>query len=243
MPKTQGPTLNRAVSAAGGTAIVAPESLATLHVATGLTASQSAAPPYSTRLSGIGLEIRDSAGATHPARLVFVSSTQINFQVPAGTALGEATLVLTSDRGPNTVGAMQVEAVAPGLFMVSHPNSTPAALAVRVAPDGGQTPVPVFNCFGPAAAPFSCGPAPIRLAGDPIYISFFGTGFRGANVGNVTASIGGVRLPVEYAGPQGTPGVDQINVRLSVPRPMPPSFLTLEVDGVVANTALLQIAP
>ena len=44
---------------------------------------------------------------------------------------------------------MQVDAVAPGLFMVSHANATPNALAVRVAADGRQTPVPVFNCFGP----------------------------------------------------------------------------------------------
>jgi uncharacterized protein (TIGR03437 family) len=139
---------------------------------------------------------------------------------------------------------MQVDAVAPALFMLSHANSTPAARGVRVAPDGQQTPVPVFNCFGPpGASPFSCGPAPIRLAGDPIYLSFYATGFRGANRNNVTVSIAGVRLPVEYAGPQGTPGVDQINVRLDLPRPIPLSFVRVEVDGVVANTALLQIAP
>ena len=103
--------------------------------------------------------------------------------------------------------------------------------------------MPVFNCFGPpAAGPFSCGPAPIRLAGDPIYLSFYATGFRGANSSNVTASINGVRLPVEYAGPQGTPGVDQINVRLLPEAALgPPAFVTLAIDGVVANTAWLQL--
>ena len=101
------------------------------------------------QLGGIRLEVRDSAGATHVAPLTFVSPTQINFQVPAGTALGEATLVISGDRGSSTAGAMQVDAVAPGLFMVSHANATPNALAVRVAADGRQTSVPVFNCFGP----------------------------------------------------------------------------------------------
>ena len=149
MPKPQGPGLNRAVSAASGTAIVAPESLATLYIATGVTAAQNAAAPYPMQLGGIRLEVRDSAGATHVAPLTFVSPTQINFQVPAGTALGEATLVITGDRGSSTAGGMQVDAVAPGLFMVSHANATPNALAVRVAADGRQTPVPVFNCFGP----------------------------------------------------------------------------------------------
>jgi uncharacterized protein (TIGR03437 family) len=245
MPRAAGaPNLNRAVSAASGTASVAPESLASLFTSTGASATETAAAPYPMRLGGISLEVRDSAGATRPAPLVFASPTQINFQVPAGTAVGEAALILTNDRGSSPVGGMQVDAVAPALFMVSHANSTPAALGVRVAAGGLQTQVPVFNCFGPpGAGPFSCGPATIRLAGDPIYLSFYGTGFRGANSSNVTASINGVRLPVEYAGPQGTPGVDQINVRLLPEAALgPPAFVTLAIDGVVANTALLQLA-
>jgi uncharacterized protein (TIGR03437 family) len=179
----------------------------------------------------------------HVAPLTFVSPTQINFQVPAGTALGEATLAVTGERGTTPAGSMQVDAMAPGLFMVSHSNSTPSALGVRVAPDGRQTPLPVFNCFGPMVGGFSCGPAPIRVAGDPIYLSFYGTGFRGANAGNVTASLSGVQLPVEYAGPQGTPGIDQINVRL-LPEAVlgPPGFVTLAIAGVAANAALLQLS-
>jgi uncharacterized protein (TIGR03437 family) len=243
LPKPQGPSLNRAVSAASGTAIVAPESLATLYIVTGVMAAQNAAAPYSLQLGGIRLEVRDSAGATHAAPLAFVSPTQINFQVPARTAAGEAVLVITGDRGSSTAGGIQVEAVAPALFMVSHANATPNALAVQVASDGRQTSLPVFNCSGPVVGGFSCGPAPIRVAGDPIYLSFYGTGFRGANAGNVTASVSGVQLPVEYAGPQGTPGIDQINVRL-LPEAVlgPPGFVTLSIDGVPANTALLQLS-
>jgi uncharacterized protein (TIGR03437 family) len=235
------PNLNRAVSAASGTAIVAPESLASLFVPTGAAATETAAAHYPERLGGISLEVRDSAGAMRPAPLVFVSPTQINFQVPAATALGEATLILANERGSSPVGGMQVDAVAPALSMLSHANSTPAALGVRVAPDGQQTQVPVFNCFGPpGASPFSCGPAPIRLAGDPVYLSFYATGFRGANASNVTATTNGVPLPIEHAGPQGTPGVDQINVRL-LPEAGPLTFVTIAIDGVVANTALLQL--
>jgi uncharacterized protein (TIGR03437 family) len=244
MPKAAGaPNLNRAVSAASGTATVAPESLASFFASTGGATTETAAAPYPMRLGGISLEVRDSAGSTRPAPLVFVSPTQINFQVPTGTAVGEATLILTNDRGPTPVGGMQVDAVAPALFMLSHANSTPAALGVRVAADGQQTPVPVFNCSGPPGAnPFFCGPAVIRLAGDPIYLSFYTTGFRGAGSSNVTASINGVRLPIQYAGPQGTPGIDQINVRLLPEAALgPPGFVTIAIDGVVANTALLQL--
>jgi uncharacterized protein (TIGR03437 family) len=245
-PRTQGgSSLNRAVSAASSTAIVAPESLATLFASTGATGNQTAPAPYSMRLGGISLDVRDSAGATRRAPLLFVSPTQINFQVPSGTALGEAELILTNERGSSPVGGMQIDAVAPGLFMVSHSNSVPAALGVRVAPNGQQTPVPVFNCFSPpGGVPSSCGPTQIRLAGDPIYLSFYATGFRGADSSNVTCSINGIRIPVEYAGPQGTPGVDQINVRLLPEAALGPSAfvnLAIAINGVVANTALLQL--
>jgi uncharacterized protein (TIGR03437 family) len=242
MPRVAGTAnLNRAVSAASGTAIVAPESLASLFTSTGAAATETAVATYPMRLGGVSLEVRDSVGVARAAPLVFVSPTQINFQVPTGTALGEAALILTNDRGSSPVGGMQVDAVAPALFMVSHANSTPGALGVRVAADGQQIPVPVFNCFG-SPGPFSCGPSPIRLAGDPVYLSFYATGFRGAQPSNVTASTNGVRLPIEYAGPQGTPGVDQINVRLLPEAALgPPAFVTLTIDGVMANTALLQL--
>lgn len=248
-----GPTLRRAVSAASDTAIVAPGSLATLYLPTTSTAAESsAAAPWPTRLGGISLEVRDKAGTAHFAPLLYVSSSQINFQVPPSTALGEATLALIADRGPTPAGGMQVDAVAPALFLVNRPDpfteesgvAVPAALAVRVAPDGRQTPVPVFMC--PPFPGAGCGPVPIPLppAGDPTYVSFFGTGFRGANPVNVICTINGVRVPVEFAGPQGTPGLDQINVRLLPEvRGQPPfsfGIVTIGIDGVPANGTWLQ---
>jgi uncharacterized protein (TIGR03437 family) len=235
-------SFNRAISAASGRAIVAANSLATLYVGTVVTAAEVAQVPYPTRLGGIGLDVRDSAGTTRAAPLVYVSPNQVNFLVPDGTASGEATLIIASDRGPMTAGGMQVDDVAPGLFLVSDANSTPAATGLRVMPDGRQTPMPVFNCSPPSGAPFSCGPATIRLANDSVYLSFYATGFRGATAANVVATMNGVRLPVEYAGPQGAPGIDQINVHL-LPEAVfsGPVFLMLAIDGVASNPALLQV--
>jgi uncharacterized protein (TIGR03437 family) len=245
-----GPGLRRAVSAASDTAIVAPGSLATIYLQTSATATErAAAPPWPTRLGGISLEVRDQAGAARLAPLLYVSPSQINFQVPEATALGESSLAIVTDRGSTLSGGMQVDMVAPALFLVNRPDPfeesgvpVPAAVAVRVASDGRQTPVPVFMC---PAFSGGCGPAPIPLppAGDPTYVSFFATGFRGANPVNVICTINGVRVPVEYAGPQGTPGLDQINIRLQPEvcgqPPIPFGIVTISIDGVPANEARL----
>jgi len=55
-----------------------------------------------------------------------------------------------------------------------------------------------------------------------------------------------VRVPVLYAGPQGTPGLDQINVRIwpelrASTMPLFIGFVTLSIDGIVANSAWLQL--
>ncbi len=236
-----GAAVRRAVSAAGGIAIVAPESLATLSAPTPATASLSGFlnPGWPTSLSGISLEVRDCAGTARLAPLLYVSPTQINFQVPAGTALGEAALAIVSAAGTTPAGGMQVDAVAPGLFMIS--GTTPAATGVLLEPDGTQVPIPVFTCSpSPGGVTCEASPIPLSTAGNrPIYLSFFGTGFRGAKADNVTCSVNGVQVPVIYAGPQETPGLDQINIRLR-PEVLEDLFfegmpVTIRINGVAAN--------
>jgi hypothetical protein len=235
--------LRRAISAASGTVILAPESLATLYAPTpAIAAEQAGAAPWPTRLGGTSLEVRDSAGVARLAPLIYVSPFQVNFQVPADSATGEATLAVDG----TLVGSMQIESRAPGLLMASLSGATPAATAVRVESDGTQTLLPVFRCF-PLPMGVSCGPAPIPLSGEePVYLSFHGTGFRGAAMSNVICTINGVRVPVLYAGPQGNPGLDQINVRVwpELKASMMPlfGFVTVSADGIVANPAWLQFA-
>jgi uncharacterized protein (TIGR03437 family) len=244
------PALHRAVSAASGRAIVAPGSLASLNVSTPVSGTQKAVEaPWPTQLGGIRLEVRVSAGVTRLASLVLVSPKQIDFLVPAGAALGEAALAIVGDRGATPAGGMQVDAVAPALFIAFPPGDyegfstslpIPAYTGVRVASDGQQTPLPVNEC--PRAGGGQCFfPIPLRPTGDVVYLSFYGTGFRGANPVNVTCAINGVQVPVEYAGPQGKPGLDQINVRLLPEvRGQPPigiGYVTIGIDGVVANFA------
>ncbi len=210
-----GPALRRAESGASSIAAVAPGALAVLLARMGAVATVGGTAhslPWSTRLAGVSLEVRDSTGATRLAPLLYVSSTQINFQVPADTALGEASLAIVSNSGTTELGGMQVDRMAPRLFMLDPGMALPVATAVRVEPDGTQTPIPLFTCHQ-MDCDFSA--IPLSEAGDrPIYLSFYGTGFRNAYPDNVSCFIDDVPLPVVYMGSQGMPGLDQINVRL-----------------------------
>ena len=245
-----GPALRRATSTASEAAVVAPGSLATLYPWSvewnGPSTGAGAAPPWPTILAGISLEVRDSQGESRLAPLTFASSYRINFQVPDDTAPGQATLWVDGFE----LGTMWVEPMAPGLFMACPVSDTPSALGVLVEPDGSQVPVPVFS--DPSNPPCRSEPVPLSAAGArPLYVEFYGTGFRGATVENVTCYINGMQMPVVYAGPQSTtPGLDQINVRvlpdlllkteegLVGPGPV---TVTLRIGGIAANSAVVDL--
>jgi uncharacterized protein (TIGR03437 family) len=243
-----GTTLQRAVSAATGNALVAPGSLATLFGPTPATASLAASPPWPTSLGGISLQIEEY-GDIRPAPLLYVSPTQINFQVPSDLKVpGFHNLTIVDDHGKSYyVGGMGLDSVAPGLFLLSYAYGPPAATAIRVEADGTQVSLPVYTC-APSATGSACdlSPIPLSAGGDhPIYLSFFGTGFHGATPDNVTCEINGVQVPVVYAGPQETPGVDQINVQL-LPKVLEGFFgetmpVIIRIDGVPANSTLIAV--
>jgi uncharacterized protein (TIGR03437 family) len=117
--------LSRAVSAASGSARVAPGSIATLYVQTGAAAAVQAGSSWPTTLGGLSLSV-GSGSASVLAPLLYVSSTQINFQVPNLAPGQEAQLSIQRGATENTlVGSMQIEAAAPGLFMADQTWLTP----------------------------------------------------------------------------------------------------------------------
>jgi uncharacterized protein (TIGR03437 family) len=235
----QGPgTYLTAVSAAGLTGPVAPESLASLFGALPASGKESADPQsLSTTLAGITIKVRDSLGTERQTPLLYASPTQANFQIPAGTAPGDATVTVTGG-GTSLSGFAQVENTGPAIFTLDF--DAPVAFAVRIEPDGTQTPVQL-DC-----RPGSCDhPAPgITLDDRPVYLSLIGTGIRNRTaLSNVTCTIGGANVPVEYAGPApGFVGVDQVNLRLT--KGLPSSdydLLILSVDGRPANKVYIAI--
>jgi glucuronoarabinoxylan endo-1,4-beta-xylanase len=200
--------------------------------------------PLPTNLAGVQVSVQDNTGTSRPAPLLFVTPGQVNFLVPAGTALGPASITL-SNGSSSFVSLMNVATVAPGIFSAnSDGQGAPAAQAIAVSAEGtAAPPQPVYQC---ASAAGSCTPLPLDLGppGSSLVLVLYGTGIRGvSSTSNVICNLGGLSVPVAYAGAQGTDiGLDQVNVAL--PRSLAGSGnvnVSLVVDGQSSNTVTINI--
>jgi hypothetical protein len=102
---------------------------------------------------GIGINVTDATGTTRPAQVFYVSSKQINYAIPNGTATGNATITVTGTTSTYTSQA-QIVAVAPGVFNASG-LAVGSTLTVH---NGKQTPGNLVEpdsfsfCMEPASA-------------------------------------------------------------------------------------------
>ena len=219
------------VSAASPSIGVTADSLASVYGDRLATKAESAAgPPWPLALGDIpGVRITDAAGKTQDVELLYVSPSQMNVHIPAGTATGPATLAF-----PFT---------GPAIFSLNGSGSgVAAASALRILPGGQlQSPVPVFQCDSKG----DCTAAPIDTGLDtPVFLSLYGTGLRGASsLAGVTVTIGGLQVQPSYAGPQNQlPGLDQVNVPLPLAlRGKGLVDVTVTADGVVSNAVQIRI--
>ena len=192
----------------------APQGIVDAYTA-GLAAQFVAAPSPTlpSELGGVTAAVKDSAGVLRLAPLYFVSPGELAFVLNPGTAIGSASVTVTPASGATSAETIQVAPVAPGIAS-TNPNGAGVAIAtaVRLAADGvTETPVNVFQCSGAA-----CTATPIDVSTGTVYVSFYGTGFRGvSSLANANCTIGGVPATVLFAGAQGQfSGLDQLNVQL-----------------------------
>lgn len=223
------------VSAASGGTVTAPQSIASFYgLGLATSSAQATSLPLPTSLGGVAVKVVDSAGAVRNAPLFYASQGQINFEMPAGLAAGRATVNVVRGNSIAASTTVAVGPVAPSLFTANATGSGPAAPLYL---QGQNAPQNTFVC-GTAG----CLASPV-IAGAATYLSLYGTGIRNrSSLTNVTATIGGMNVPVLYAGEQGEIGLDQVN--LSVPgslQGMGETGLILTVDGIAANTVRINI--
>jgi uncharacterized protein (TIGR03437 family) len=229
-------------SRSGGLAV---ESIAAAF-GTGLaTGVQTAASlPLPTTLAGTRVVVRDGAGVERLAPLFFVAPTQVNYQIPPGTAAGTATVAVGSADGAVSVGTEQVTLVAPGLFSANADGQgVAAAVAVRVKSDGSQIFEPVVR-FDAAQNRFVAVPIDLGPPSDTVVLVLFGTGLRNRSAQSaVNVRLGGVDAPVQYASvAPGFVGLDQVNA--IVPRSLAGRGeidVLATVDGKTANAVKISV--
>jgi uncharacterized protein (TIGR03437 family) len=195
------------------------------------TATESSATnPLPTILGGSTVNVQDATGTSRLAPLFFVSPLQVNYQIPASTVAGPATITVTSGNGLISVGMTLVTMTAPSLFTMNQ-IGTGAAAAHDAITLGGP--------------PF----AATRAGGFPNIIALYGTGLGAdatdleANVnGSVQVTIDGNPASVEYAGTApGYVGLNQLNVVL------PPGITSgvhnviVRRNGYASNTVTIEI--
>jgi uncharacterized protein (TIGR03437 family) len=208
--------------------------------------------PLPTTLGGTTALVKDSAGVERAAALFFVSPNQVNFAIPLNSAVGTATLTVTTGNGTISQGPLEIKAVAPAIFTANADGlGAPAAVLLRVAANGQQS----FE----TAAQFDAvlgrqRPRPIDLSptGDRVYLILFLTGTQRAADTNgdgnrnetVHLLLGGTEVTPDFVGPQGTlVGLDQMNVEL--PRALIGSgriSLSVTGTGLTSNLVELEIS-
>jgi uncharacterized protein (TIGR03437 family) len=157
-----------------------------------------------------------------PTQLLFVSPTQINFQIPDATEIGVAQIVVRNHDGYESRAAIEIATVAPGIF-TERGDGTGAAIAL--------------DSTTLLAAPFD----PHDSTGAARRITVFATGV--CHVANVTATIRGRNATIEaITQSPDLPGLDE--VRLLLPRSLAGAgivAISINADGRASNQPTLQL--
>lgn len=217
----------------------APNSIVSAYGANLTNVTATATPPLSTDLDGTTVTVTDSAGMSRAAYLFYVSPAQINYEVPDGSAAGQATVTIKAPNGSMQSANIQIGTVSPGVFQLNS-SGLAAALVLRVI-SGVQQPLEQVYQLN---ASNSVVPLPIDLgtSANQIYLEIYGTGIRNAK--NVAATVGGINVPVLFAGAAPVyAGLDQVNIG-----PLPRALagqgsvnIVLTANGLAANTVNVSI--
>jgi uncharacterized protein (TIGR03437 family) len=235
------------VSSASGMPNLSPDALVTAFGSNLAPATAPATPPYPMSLGGISVQVVDSTGVMRMAQLLYVSPSQINYLLPAGTAKGMTTVNIVDATGSMKTASAPTQTVAPALFTANENGmGVAAATAYRtVIPTNITSPVEVFQC---GTAPDSCVSVPINPGVDaPVTITFYATGLRGRSSDSaVTLTIGGQSIPIRSITAQDDTsagaGVDLVTIGLPLSlRGAGEVDVVLQVDGAFSNAAKINI--
>lgn len=195
--------------------------------------------------NSVTIQIKDAIGTDHAVSVIFfVGTDQVNYQLPDGLALGQATSTITDvATGRSISGKLDISNVAPGIFTANASGwGVPAASLVRVRADGSQSYEAVAQ-FNSDIGKFITLPIDNSLETDQLYLVLYGTGWhKRIAEENATVYVGNLKGEIKYLGRQGRfIGMDQANLLL--PKGLASGFYTIKliVDGKAANEVDIEI--
>lgn len=181
----------------------------------------------------MGVVLRDEAGGSRPATVLYSGADQINFLVPADAEAGPATLAVTRGDASDSA-ATRVDRASPGIFPASSIGNSTLAYVRRIRPDGSTAADTAFTCSG-----FPCYQKPIYLnAGDRVFVEVYLTGLGGLTP---EVRLSGLPVPVVSAGVvPGAIGVDRVEFELPYSIPVRSYVpLTIHAGGAVSRASYL----
>ena len=221
---------------------LARESIASAFGSNFATAAQGASTlPLPTTLAGASVKVRDSAGTERFAPLFYVAPTQINYQIPPGTANGAAEVSVLNSGIVVGKGTIIVMNTTPGLFSATANGKGLAAATIQRIRNGIST---YESAITLSQGQVIAVPIDVSQPTDEVYLALYTTGLRyRSDLSNVSATIGGATARVLFAGMQGTfVGLDQVNIQ--IPRSLAGRGevdVELRVDGQIANLVRVSI--
>ncbi len=244
--QTPGPLAVVSAASYSGLQLAAEEIVSGFGGGLATTTATAGGQPLPTTLNGTSVKVRDHLGVERLAPLFFISPTQINFQIPAGTSGGgAATMTVSINNNAVAVGTATMAAAAPSLFSADASGKGPAAAnALRIKADNARLfePVAGYDQTQQKFLPMPIDPGPST---DQVFLIMYGTGVRNhGDLSKVKVTIGGVDAEVLFAGAQGDyTGLDQLNVRLPRTLSAGEHEVIVNLGGQVSNAVRIAIKP
>ncbi len=220
---------NGVVNAGSFTAGISPGALATIFGSNFLAVNASAGLPLPSNLRGVQVSINGRF-----APVLYVSPTQVNFQVPWETATGTANVVLSRNGVASNTATVPVLSAAPGLFIESsgaavvqnqdytlNQPSNPAA--------AGSVIIAYFTGSGPLSGTVADG-----------YVSPSSPLLQSTS--SYSATIGSATAQVQFAGlSPGFVGLAQANIVIPAGTVSGTYPLTITIDGQASNSGNVSV--
>jgi uncharacterized protein (TIGR03437 family) len=220
---------NGVVNAASFSTQVSPGALATVFGSNFALRNASANAPLPTSLAGVSVSVNGQS-----APLLYVTPTQVNFQVPWETALGSATVTVNVNGGSSNSIAVPVLGAAPGLFTTSSghavvQNSDYTLNDPSNPAQAGSTIVAYLSGSGPVDTPIADG------AATPLQPLVSATSSSSATIGSSPAQIAFAGLAPGFV------GLVQVNIVVPSDLQTGDYPLTITIGNETSNPAPVSV--